>query len=310
MNKPLFIMLVGIAGSGKSTYAKTRSENEDNCIVLSSDGIREELYGDESIQRNHNKVFQLMEARARAAAKNGQSVIYDATNLNARRRAHMVRIMAELGCKCECVICLSTFEVCCERQLMRERQVPIDVIMRQYTSFEVPTEMEGWDNIILYHSPNGGTEDLVGAFKRSDVPHDSHYHTLTIMGHMERAAEILERRFDLEAFTKEERDILKRAVLFHDIGKPFTKSFLDNKGNISREAHYYGHENVSAWMILCAENPIFSEGETLKCAQLVGLHMRMYNEVWYDRLFEFYANTDSNFWQALQYLHYCDEAAH
>ena len=43
MSDSLFIMLVGLAGSGKSTYAEQRQKEIDGCIILSSDKIREEL---------------------------------------------------------------------------------------------------------------------------------------------------------------------------------------------------------------------------------------------------------------------------
>ena len=101
MSKPLFIMLVGVAGSGKSTYAKERQRESCRCTILSSDSIREELYGDESIQRDPAKVFQIMERRALEAARIGMSVVYDATNFSSRRRKHMVKQMNAQGCDTE-----------------------------------------------------------------------------------------------------------------------------------------------------------------------------------------------------------------
>ena len=48
-----FIMLVGIAGSGKSTYANYFVQRHklvgEEITILSSDAIREEIYGDENI---------------------------------------------------------------------------------------------------------------------------------------------------------------------------------------------------------------------------------------------------------------------
>ena len=38
------------------------------------------------------------------------------------------------------------------------------------------------------------------------------------------------------------------AAVSHDIGKPYTKSFVDSKGNPCDVAHYFGHQSVGEWM--------------------------------------------------------------
>ena len=49
---PKLEILIGLPGSGKSTYCKEKRELNSNSVYLSSDKIREELYGNESIQGN------------------------------------------------------------------------------------------------------------------------------------------------------------------------------------------------------------------------------------------------------------------
>lgn len=63
MNKPSFIMMVGLPGSGKSTYAKTLTLNGKPYIIHSSDNLREELYGDAAIQGDNNKLFAELHKR-------------------------------------------------------------------------------------------------------------------------------------------------------------------------------------------------------------------------------------------------------
>ena len=57
LNRPIFTMLVGIPGSGKSTFAKTMITKYAKHIT--SDCIRKELWGDESSQQDNNKVFSV-----------------------------------------------------------------------------------------------------------------------------------------------------------------------------------------------------------------------------------------------------------
>ena len=61
MNK--LTLLIGIPGSGKTTYAnKNKKENE---IILSSDTIRQELFGNESSQQDNELVFNTLYSKER-----------------------------------------------------------------------------------------------------------------------------------------------------------------------------------------------------------------------------------------------------
>ena len=67
--------MCGLPGSGKSTYAKNYLPD---CVIVSSDAIRGELYGSEEIQGNAKKVFAEAFRRIREAVNNGQDVVFDA----------------------------------------------------------------------------------------------------------------------------------------------------------------------------------------------------------------------------------------
>lgn len=81
---PELIMLVGLPGSGKSTYAAEYKEKGYH--VHSSDQIREELYHDIQDQTHNDKVFQTLHKRIKDDLKRGISCVYDATNLAMKRR--------------------------------------------------------------------------------------------------------------------------------------------------------------------------------------------------------------------------------
>lgn len=70
----------------KSTWAE-QLEGE----VFSSDAVRAELFGDESVQRNHKLVFDTLHKRIfDHIAKDETPAIYDATNLLSARRHDFV----------------------------------------------------------------------------------------------------------------------------------------------------------------------------------------------------------------------------
>lgn len=82
---PTFVMMVGLPASGKSTYAKELAE-EMKAVICSSDAIRKELYDDENSQNNNEEVFKLLHSRIKECLREGKNVIYDATNINSKRR--------------------------------------------------------------------------------------------------------------------------------------------------------------------------------------------------------------------------------
>ena len=147
--KPIFIMLVGISGAGKSTIAKEYCSSMKNSIIISSDAIRAELWGDERFQHNPKLVFEIMNTRTVENLEKGVSVIYDATNLIAARRSNLIR---QIKSYCKQVICLfidKSLNECAANQRKRKRQVPYDVMRKQLSQLEVPQYSEGWDKILV-----------------------------------------------------------------------------------------------------------------------------------------------------------------
>ena len=74
---PTFTMLVGIPGSGKSSYARERVHNNGTAVWLSSDNYREKLYGDANCQDNPNLIFDQMHDDTISLLNRGIDVIYD-----------------------------------------------------------------------------------------------------------------------------------------------------------------------------------------------------------------------------------------
>lgn len=138
-------MLCGLPGSGKSTWASQNTK--ENTIVLSSDKIREELFGAEEIQGNPKRVFNLLYKRAEEALEQEKNVIIDSTNLSSANRKNFINRFYPLADCLSIIIFLESAEVCIERQKKRERKVPASVIQKMAKQMEMPTFDEGWDEI-------------------------------------------------------------------------------------------------------------------------------------------------------------------
>lgn len=85
-SKPVLVMLVGLPGSGKSTYAKHLVSKGHVNVVRSSDELREELLSDINNQKYNKEIFNVLESLIISDLYSRNSVVYDATNLNKSRR--------------------------------------------------------------------------------------------------------------------------------------------------------------------------------------------------------------------------------
>lgn len=292
MNRPKLILLVGVPGSGKTTYAKEYMQSNINVIHLSSDGIRQELYGDESTQGNPNEVFSLMQSRAVEALNNGQNVIYDATNITRKDRSGILSLCPKFV-NIEVHIIWSPIETCIERDAVRERTVGKDIIDRMLKRFQAPYYDEGIDEIKII-KPKEFDEDTYSnnCLKAMKIPHDNPHHTLDVSSHCFETFRYLYNVKDCF-----DEDILY-AALRHDVGKPYVKSFTDSKGNPCEHAHYYQHQCVGAWMAYGFTNA------TADSVWLISTHMSPFlNEKYYRSLPAFLKRD-------VDLLHEADLAAH
>lgn len=154
-------MMVGLPGSGKSTYAKELS-NDLDAITCSSDIIRKELCGDINSQDKNEEVFKLLHNRIKENLKDGKSVIYDATNINSKRRRTFLFELKNISCYKKCVIMATPFNECCNRNDSRDRNVPYDVIKRMYMNWNTPYWFEGWDDISIKFKDDSGIGNVMG----------------------------------------------------------------------------------------------------------------------------------------------------
>ncbi|HEY9874859.1 MAG TPA: ATP-binding protein [Candidatus Obscuribacterales bacterium] len=151
MSTPLICyVLVGIPGSGKSTLAKLLSDRRPNYQIVSTDTIREQLYGDASIQGNWEAIEEKVFSQIHQAIVSGRPVIYDATNC---QRTHRLDLLQKLACYKKVywvALHLQTpLETCLAWNKKRSRQVPEAVIIAMYQSLKdfPPLPEEGFATI-------------------------------------------------------------------------------------------------------------------------------------------------------------------
>lgn len=293
MHRPILILLIGLPGSGKTTYAeKYISEHHSNIIHLSSDKIRAELWGNEATQGDNNEVFSLMQSRAIETLNNGQSVVYDATSITRKDRSYIISQCPKFA-KIETHIIWAPIETCIERDAARERTVGKEVIDRMLKRFQAPFYDEGIDEIKVI-LPDGFdyTAYRLNIANAMKIPHDNPHHTLNIQNHCYEAGRYVYSHF------KNEKDVIT-AAMWHDIGKPYVKSFIDTKGNPSEYAHFYQHQCCSAWMVYGVEKDFSPE-----VAWLISVHMDPFlNTKYYNKLPAYLK-------KQVDLLHEADLAAH
>ena len=284
-NLPELYMTIGIPGSGKTTFAKTHG-----IPVYSSDDIRDELGLDPNKKEDNQKVFNELHKRVIGALNDGQSVIYDATNLSRKRRMSFLKQINIPVAKIA-VLFTTPIDICIKRDSQREHPVGRDVIDRMVCSFNAPWIYEGWDSILCV--PN----DVAYVYPTEDMDQLNSHHTASLNDHHLMAEEI--------AYDNVYGDNVQRAAAHHDIGKRITQSIGEDG-----EAHYYSHHNAGAYMYLSGFNEILPKD--LYVANLINWHMAPYME-WKQsekRMNEDRAMMGEMMFSDIMRLHECDVEAH
>lgn len=159
------LMLVGIPGSGKSTWARDFVLANPRYRIVSTDALRARLYGDEAVQGDWLRIWQQVMTQwhqAIAAIHQGEleGVIYDATNARRRHRREAIAAARQAGFS---PITLVWFDmplsVAIERNQGRSQPVPVDIIAAMHRQLQgaPPSLHEGVDRVLAL-----GTEPYPG----------------------------------------------------------------------------------------------------------------------------------------------------
>lgn len=300
-------ILIALPAAGKSTYAKNLMKKDPNIVVVSSDAIRKELYGSEEDQSHNQEVFNEVFKRTCAAIKNNKHCIIDATNLSRKRRIAFLKQFN--NCEKRATVFAIPFEVCCERNKSRERTVPQYAMDRMFKSFQPPAYEEGFDSISIISCDSlVRIDDILVENARCD--HDNPHHKLSCGMHCYAAADYIRMKYGDcdDAFINDNYSVLYFAAKYHDVSKYKVKVFHNMKGEPTIDAHYYFHQNVSAYDFLAHFKGFTPTEELILIANLISNHMVFFEgAAAIDKKKKFYGE---EFWKLLEIVHEADLAAH
>ena len=286
-------VMVGLSASGKSFRGQEMINNGVYDIIISSDAIRKELFGNEQNQSNNDLVFKTYYNRLKDALKNKQSVILDATNCTYKARKRIFTEISSLRLKEKVEITAWVMNTPIEdilyRDKSREKTVGDSVIYKFLTSYQHPQYFEGFNNIVFDRFPSFDFDEYEAIINKMNMfSQDNPHHIHTLGNHC-----------SLVASNYNGEDIMWWAGRLHDTGKLYTKKY-DDEGI----AHYYNHDCVGAYYIASHPELINLESwEMNKMLFIINNHMRAHNDLrnekaekkyraffgneWFDELMQF-----------------------
>lgn len=138
--------LVGPPGSGKSTLAQQWVEKSPHYHWVSTDRIREKLFGDASIQGDWAEVESVVIAQIKAAIAQHQPVIYDATNAKRTWRLELMQKLSDRQTQWMAWWLKTPLAECKRNNQQRSRQVDNTVIEHMHRAIKAmpPIPAEGF----------------------------------------------------------------------------------------------------------------------------------------------------------------------
>ena len=162
---PALVVLIGPAGSGKSTWAAARYRPAE---IVSADQLRGVVGSGEHDLAASADAFSLLDQIVAARLGRGLTTVVDTLGLDPGRRRDLRELARRAGLPAVAVLLGTSPARCRDRNRARERPVPVSVLdgqLRRMAAVPGQVEAEGWDVVLAggdqtpvepAHSPGAG----------------------------------------------------------------------------------------------------------------------------------------------------------
>jgi protein phosphatase len=151
---PSIVLLIGAAGSGKSTFAHKHFRPTE---ILSSDYYRALVCDDESDQSATQAAFEILRCILYRRARFRRLSVVDATSVRAKARKSLLTIAGEAGLPAVGIVFNIEEHICVARNFARQRRrVPLHAIWTQSADLRSSLGRlagEGFQMIFYLNSP-------------------------------------------------------------------------------------------------------------------------------------------------------------
>ncbi|MFT9497609.1 AAA family ATPase [Anaerosolibacter sp.] len=150
LNQNTLYILIGLPGSGKTTYANKCFHSKD-ILIVSSDQIRQQITGSSSFNKGDTApTLQIAQKIIQEALESGLNVVWDATNIYKKWRKDFIKIAKKNNAKVVAIVFNTPVSICVKRNNERtvEKQVPNEIIVEMSKASLSIDKREGFHEVI------------------------------------------------------------------------------------------------------------------------------------------------------------------